>query len=106
MELKDILTLCVALLATSCTDPSQDHPTEDPPAFVDDAQFICDVLTGCFALELGPTCAADIEATTTGADISTCAACLDAATCATIGEPGTPGVCDEACYAAWFGGAS
>lgn len=104
MELKVILTLSVALFVTSCSDPSQDHPT-DPPPFEDDAQFICDVLTECFALELGDTCAADIEATTTGADIAACAACMDAATCATIGEPGTPGVCDDACYAAWFGGA-
>lgn len=104
MELKDILTLCTMLLVSSCTDPSPDRPT-DPPPYDGDAQFICDVLTACFELDLGPTCAADIEATTTGADIAACAACMDAATCATIGEPGTPGVCDEACYAAWFGGA-
>jgi len=103
--MKAILTLCVLLSATSCTGPSPDRPT-DPPPYDGDAQFICDVLTACFALDLGGTCAADIGATTTDVDISTCAACLDAATCDTIGEPGTAGVCDDACYAAWFGGAS
>lgn len=69
-----------------------------------DAQYICDVLTDCFGLDLGADCAGEIEATTTAADIARCADCYGPASCEDIGEPGVAGVCDVDCHAALFGG--
>lgn len=70
-----------------------------------DAQYICESLTHCFSIDVGVTCAADIEATTSPADIGRCADCYGTASCAEIGAPGEPGVCDVACHNALFGGA-
>lgn len=99
-----ILAYVAMLFSMSCSSPTGMNGSmrENPPS-ESDAQFICDVLTECFALELGNRCALDIEETTLAADITRCADCYETATCDDIGEPGVAGVCDVACHAALFG---
>jgi len=95
------LTLTLGLVLAACGP--EPEPTDESGPYVTDAQYICDTLTACFALELGPRCAADLEATTTAADIAQCADCYESASCEDIGEPGVPGTCDVACHNALFG---
>lgn len=94
---RTLTSLALALFVFGC--PSED---DESMPYDNDAQYICDTLTDCFGLELGPRCAQDIEDTTTAADIARCADCYSEATCEDIGEPGVPGVCDVACQAALF----
>lgn len=103
--MKTILTFVsstlVLCLVAGC--PSDDNGDSPPATAESDAQYICEALTHCFGLTLGPRCALDIEATTVPEDITRCADCYGTATCDEIGAPGEPGVCDLACHNALFG---
>ena len=94
------LTSTLMLVLFACGEPG-----DESTPYTSDAQYICDTLTDCFGLELGATCAQDIEATTTATDIELCADCYERSTCEDIGEPGVAGTCDHACHAALFGNA-
>ena len=105
--MKAILTLMI-VLAWGCQEqmadagPMAGGGAQGPYA---QAQYICDVLVACFAIDVGASCAQDIASTTAPVHVSTCAGCYQQATCDAIGAPGMAGVCDGACSDALFGGA-
>lgn len=104
MDYKTCLMMSLwPLLVISCTADSTDTPSTQN-SYTSDAQYICETLVECFGIDVGVTCADDIVSTTNEKDIAACATCYEYASCEEIGDPGTPGVCDQACNDALFGG--